>query len=419
MAQTIKSQNLSIMLTDIQGYSTTASNVSREELMSLIRKHNQLMKPVIGAYGGTIIKMIGDAFLCTFPGATNAVICAIIIQLLLKEYNQKLEGKKDAQKLNLRVVINSGDVTLENNDIFGTAVNITSRIEGLDCFPGGSVGISEATYLMMDRTEIYAEKIGPKMLKGVNEPVVVYRVPLEKQKLNRLPLQLSKLVEKVINSKGDADNMGEWHTGLDNFLKQVNWSDGIDFASKKLGVAKDVITKTFGKKSVLETSPSNLVEAPYQKRFLSTVIDYAIIAVFSIFLTLGWGFFDTVFCGGSKPAQKASEHYYEGGERNAAPSHGIIYKMIRLNVHYPLVFWWLYFMLFWKLKNATLGQIAIGTAVVSGDNKHALSYATAAKRSALFVLVLILPFLAIFMLVGEKQALYDKLCYTKVVCKQS
>ena len=174
------------MMTDIQGYSATVAEASREEVVSLIRRHNQLMRPVIEFYRGTIIKSIGDAFLCTFQSATDAVICALIIQLLLIEYNQRLADK--TRCLNLRVVVNSGDVSLEQGDIFGTAVNVTARMEGLDCFPGGSIGISESTHLLMDRTEIVAEKIGPKQLKGVPDPVTVFHVPLEKQKLNKVSL---------------------------------------------------------------------------------------------------------------------------------------------------------------------------------------------------------------------------------------
>lgn len=85
----LKSQNLSIMMTDIQGYSAKSAETYRADMIRYIRGHNKLMMPIIEFYGGTIIKSIGDAFLCTFQSATDAVICAIIIQLILREYNKK------------------------------------------------------------------------------------------------------------------------------------------------------------------------------------------------------------------------------------------------------------------------------------------------------------------------------------------
>ncbi|MDD5091871.1 MAG: adenylate/guanylate cyclase domain-containing protein, partial [Candidatus Wallbacteria bacterium] len=139
----VVSKNLSIMLTDIQGYSTISSSASREEILKLISEHSRVLTPIIEFYNGRIVKTIGDAFLCVFESATDAVVCAIIIQIHLKEYNAKEPDKK----LNIRIVINTGDVSLKEGDIYGDGVNITARMESLSCFPGGTVGISESTYL--------------------------------------------------------------------------------------------------------------------------------------------------------------------------------------------------------------------------------------------------------------------------------
>ncbi|HQB83178.1 MAG TPA: adenylate/guanylate cyclase domain-containing protein, partial [Candidatus Rifleibacterium sp.] len=303
MPPAVRSQNLSIMMTDIQGYSAAVAEASREDVVNLIRRHNRLMRPVIEFYRGTIVKTIGDAFLCTFPSATDAVICAIIIQLLLKEYNQRMTDS--ASNLNLRVVINSGDVTLEGGDIFGNAVNITARMEALDCFPGGSIGISESTNLLMDRTEIVAEKIGPKQLKGVPEPVNVYKVPLEKQKLNKLPVQLLSLVEKVINAKDlDSDShdanarFNEWAQSVGSFLTQTNWGDNINKASKQIGdnfnkATKQIgnlqnsLAKTFGQKTVLEKKQT-LNDASIKSRCKSGLIDLVILLLISLSLRGFW-----------------------------------------------------------------------------------------------------------------------------------
>ena len=137
----VASQNLSIMLTDIQGYTNASASSSRDQLVQLLHDHNRLMIPLIRFHGGTIIKQIGDALLVTFGSATDAAVCAIIIQLMLREFNRR--QRDETRKLQLRVVINTGDVTLQDGNIFGDAVNITARIEGLSCFPGGSIGISE------------------------------------------------------------------------------------------------------------------------------------------------------------------------------------------------------------------------------------------------------------------------------------
>jgi len=183
------------MMTDMQGYTSKSSNSSRVEIVEMIRNHNKLMVPIIEFYGGNIVKTIGDAFLVTFESATDAVVCSIVIQLMINEYNN---GKNEEEsKLFLRVVINTGDVSIENNDVYGNAVNITSRMENLECFPGGSIGISESTYLLLNRSEIFAEKIGEFELKGIPYAVTVYSIPLQKQNITTIPTKLLKLVNKM------------------------------------------------------------------------------------------------------------------------------------------------------------------------------------------------------------------------------
>lgn len=420
----VRSQNLSIMLTDIQGYSTTTANSSREEVVSLIRRHNQLMRPVIEFYGGTIIKSIGDAFLCTFGSATDAVICAIIIQLLLKEYNQRL--KEDAKQLNLRVVINSGDVSLEENDIFGNAVNVTARMEALECFPGGSIGISESTYLLMDRNEIVAEKIGPQQLKGVPEPVTVFRIPFEKQKLNQLPVQLLTLVEKVINAKGGdpesvaAAQINEWKQSVGKFLKQTNWGDNINKASQQIGKVQQSLAKTFGQKTVLEKN-KQLKDALLLSRVKSGVIDWVILLVAMTVLTMAWWPVQRIVYGPTQSVDQYVENTsnwsaeFIDGKYVMVRNQGIVESFISLNIRYPLPLFWLYFAIFWKIKRATPGQIASNTAVVDEGGSTEISFGLAAKRSALFLISSFIIVGLAMIFVGEKKTLYDKVCNTRVV----
>jgi class 3 adenylate cyclase/uncharacterized RDD family membrane protein YckC len=411
------------MLTDIQGYSSTTANASREEVIALIRRHNQLMRPVIEFYGGTIIKSIGDAFLCTFNSATDAAICAIIIQLLLKEYNQRL--KDESHQLNLRVVINSGDVSIEGNDIFGNAVNVTARMEALECFPGGSIGISESTYLLMDRNEIVAEKIGPQKLKGIPEPVNVYKIPFDKQKLNQLPIQLLNLVEKVANAKGDSQGsdisaqLSEWTQSVGNLLKDTNWGDNLNKASQKIGKMQKSLAKTFGQKTVLETK-QKVADASLVNRFKSGLIDMIILLLLTVSLKFAWWPVQRIVYG---PTQ--GTEYSEGrdnwqneridGHYVLVRPQGIIEKLVSFNVNFPILFFWLYFAAFWKLKKASPGQIASGTAVVCENDTDELSFALAAKRSALYLLSCFIIFGVAMVLIGEKKTLYDKLCKTRVV----
>ena len=79
--------------------------------------------------------------------AYDAVRCAIEIQ---KAARQVLEGQ-------LRIGIHLGDVTNDDNDVFGDGVNVASRIQGI-ADPGG-IYISESIENAIRNRSRYSHKI--------------------------------------------------------------------------------------------------------------------------------------------------------------------------------------------------------------------------------------------------------------------
>lgn len=199
------SKNLSIMITDLQGYSAKSSKFSRSDLVALVRTHSKLLRPVIEFYNGQIIKSLGDSFLCSFESATDACVCSIAIQSMIHEYNRKQKSTEDG--LCIRVAIATGDVSIESDgDIYGEAVNLASRIEKIPEIVTGGIAISEATYLLVNRQEIQAELIGEREFKGINYPVKIYSISLEDQKLDQLPTRLINLAQMVSEESQKSTN---------------------------------------------------------------------------------------------------------------------------------------------------------------------------------------------------------------------
>jgi adenylate cyclase len=168
----LKTANLAIVFTDIQGFTERTSRQTLEENQRLLRTHNELLAPVFKAFGGRIIKSIGDAFLVTFESPTQAVLSGMAIQDRLWQYNR---GVPDAERLDVRVAINVGEVRLESNDVFGEPVNIASRVESIA--EAGQVFFTEAVYLAMNKAEVPSQEVGSFELKGIPGKIRVFRVP--------------------------------------------------------------------------------------------------------------------------------------------------------------------------------------------------------------------------------------------------
>ncbi|GHG75939.1 adenylate/guanylate cyclase domain-containing protein [Comamonas sp. JC664] len=168
----MKTANLAIVFTDIKGFTERTSRQTLEENQRLLQVHSALLSPLFNAFGGRIVKSIGDAFLVTFESPTQAVLSGIAIQDRLWHHNRTVE---EAEQIHVRVAINVGEVRLDGNDIFGEPVNIAARVEGIA--EAGEVYFTEAVYLAMNKAEVPSKEVGAYELKGIPGKIRVFHVP--------------------------------------------------------------------------------------------------------------------------------------------------------------------------------------------------------------------------------------------------
>lgn len=161
-----------IMFTDTVG-STAAMQSDEAGSLRRLQEQEQLVRPLVEEYRGRAIKSTGDGFLVEFESALQAIQCAVELQRRLYERNHQSK----ANPLRIRIGIHLGDVEQRDGDIHGDAVNIAARMEPIA--EAGGVCVSAQVYdQIRNRVPFQFESQGPKTLKGLREPVVVYRVRL-------------------------------------------------------------------------------------------------------------------------------------------------------------------------------------------------------------------------------------------------
>ncbi|MCJ7491912.1 MAG: diguanylate cyclase [Dehalococcoidia bacterium] len=122
--RTTTEATVTILFTDIQGFSDLTSSVGDQEALDALKRHNQIVRAQIQNHGGAEIKYQGDGFMVAFPSARRAVLCAIDIQRKIAEQNRE----NPTRSIVLRMGLNSGDVLRDEQDLFGAAVNLAARI---------------------------------------------------------------------------------------------------------------------------------------------------------------------------------------------------------------------------------------------------------------------------------------------------
>lgn len=152
-----------IMAADIVGYSALMSEDETGTLEALRRMRAEVFNPAVAGHRGKTVKNMGDGWLVEFASSADAVACALQIQ----------KGLAQNSRLALRCGIHIGDVTFQDEDIFGDGVNIAARLEALS--NPGAITISDAVYGSLDGTLTPAfESAGEKMLKNIPRPMHVW-----------------------------------------------------------------------------------------------------------------------------------------------------------------------------------------------------------------------------------------------------
>lgn len=174
-----QTENLTIMFTDMVGFTERTSRQSRDQNKRMLQQQDHLLLPVVARFGGRHIKSIGDAYLIAFRSPTDAVRCGMALHDALAEFNAT---HADSEQMHIRVAINVGEVRLEAKDIFGEPVNVAARVESIT--PPDEIYFTEAVYLAMNKAEVPCEALGSEKLKGIPEPIKLFRVPAHQ--INRL-----------------------------------------------------------------------------------------------------------------------------------------------------------------------------------------------------------------------------------------
>ena len=160
-------QLAAIMFTDIVGY-TALMGKDEERAFDLLNKNRRIQKPIIEEYNGIWIKELGDGVMASFKTVSDAVNAAIKIQ----------QACNAAKEFQLRIGIHQGEVVIEENDMFGDAVNIASRIQSIAS--PGSIFVSEVVHHnVSNKNDIHTEFVRSENLKNVKEPVKIYRIKFD------------------------------------------------------------------------------------------------------------------------------------------------------------------------------------------------------------------------------------------------
>jgi class 3 adenylate cyclase len=157
-----------VMFTDIVGSTEMTARLGDGAALELVRAHDALVRRGLEAYGGREIKHTGDGIMASFDSVANSVRAAADIQRRFAAYNADV-----SETLSVRIGIDAGEPVEDHNDLFGSTVQLASRL----CSEAEANGIIVSGFArelcQEDATRFVA--LGERRFKGFADKAQVFR----------------------------------------------------------------------------------------------------------------------------------------------------------------------------------------------------------------------------------------------------
>lgn len=185
-----KKTEISIMFSDIRGFTTISEKLDAQDLAVFLNQYLSDMTQLVFEHQGTLDKYIGDAVMAFWgapfeePGhATRA--CHTALKMMDKV--RAMQSAWEAQgkpRLDIGIGLNTGVASVGNMGsvrryaytALGDAVNLSSRLEGLNKDYGTHILANETTYEAAKNDGFVFRELDLIRVKGKLEPVMIFEL---------------------------------------------------------------------------------------------------------------------------------------------------------------------------------------------------------------------------------------------------
>jgi len=208
-------RQLTVMFCDLVDSTKLSNQLDPEEYREVVRAYQSACTEVITRFDGHIAQLLGDGLLVYFgypqaheDDAQRAVRTGLGILDTLGDLNARQTQEKGIS-LAIRIGIHTGLVVVgamgsggrQEQLALGETPNIAARIQGLA--EPNTVAISEATYRLV-QGYFDCQDLGAQTLRGVAEPIAVYRVLSESGVYSRLDVAQTRGLTPLVGREQEV-----------------------------------------------------------------------------------------------------------------------------------------------------------------------------------------------------------------------
>jgi len=170
-AYSVERRLASIFAADVEGYSRLMGQDEVGTLRTLTR-YRAIIDPLIASHRGRIFNTAGDSLVADFASAVDAVECAVAVQEAIAKENA---DRPAGEQMRFRIGVHVGDIIVQDDNLFGDAVNIAARLEALA--ESGGICVSRVVWdQIRDKLPYRFDDMGEQSVKNITRPVRAYAI---------------------------------------------------------------------------------------------------------------------------------------------------------------------------------------------------------------------------------------------------
>ncbi len=247
-------RQLTVMFCDLVGSTALSERLDPEDLREVIGGYQDACAEAIREFDGYLAKYLGDGVLAYFgypvaheDDAGRGIRAGLAIQSAMGSLNARLRARFDIS-VAVRIGIHTGLVVAgemgggearEKRAIVGETPNIAARLQGLS--PADGIVIGPVTFRLV-KGQFDCQALGSKSVKGISEPIPVFRVRGELRLASRFEATHGPVLGSLVGRERELEIL------LNCWEKAVDGVGQIVVLSGEAGVGKSRIAEELRKR---------------------------------------------------------------------------------------------------------------------------------------------------------------------------
>jgi adenylate cyclase len=246
-----ENREVTILFSDLKGFTKLSEHLGAEKIVKLMNIYLTEMSDIIRHNEGTIDKFIGDSIMAFWGAPLPNPDAPYLACLSALQMQARLDGMRSRwsefgdievkQRIGINtgvcIIGNVGSERKTNYTAIGDAVNLASRLEGVNKRYGTSILISEYTCSKVADRFVLRE-LEPVVVQGKTEAVTVFELRYRSDE--PLPHQIRSFLE-LYNQALASFKKRDWDLASDQFtraLREVPEDPVVGYFMEKIGQLK-------------------------------------------------------------------------------------------------------------------------------------------------------------------------------------